>query len=135
MQSHDSFEDEIISDAELDELDDFIRCVLENLDDGESGGVAVSKPERIKAITETYRILKHITKDTSAEVSCNLNEPFNSMGYISVVGADLLFKNPRWIAAVAKLASNFNAFPKVNGTIQIDFTFHGLTECVEGEEM
>ena len=84
MQSHDSFEDEIISDAELDELDDFIRCVLENLDDGESDGVAVSKPARIKAITETYRILKHITKDTSAEVSCNLNEPFNSMGRSSV---------------------------------------------------
>ena len=30
-----------------------------------------------------------------------------------------------------ELASNFEVYPKTDGTVQMDFTFHGLTRAID----
>ena len=71
--------------------------------------------------------MKYLTKGTNAKVTYALNEPYKSMGSVSIVGKELTFSNPKWFMIAVRLASNFNVYPKTNGTVQMDFTFHGLT--------
>ena len=79
----------------------------------------------------TYKILKYLTKGTKAKVTYVLNEPYKSMGCVSVIGKELTFSNPKWFMIAVKLSSNFNVYPKTDGTAQMDFTFHGLTVSLD----
>lgn len=76
-------------------------------------------------------MLKYLTKGTKAKVTYALHEPYKSMGVVSVVGSDLLFRNTEWFMKAVELASNFEVYPKTDGTVQMDFTFHGLTRAID----
>ena len=52
------------------------------------------------------------------------------MGYISVVGNDITFMRPDVLATAAAVSSNVDIYPKTNGTVQMDFTFHGIAKRV-----
>lgn len=109
------------------ELDDFILAL------GETVQVSESKPavvniENVKNIVKAYDIVKRLTKGTNVKVEYHINEPFRSMGYVSIVGKNIPINNVDLFMQVAKLASNFNVYVKTNGTIEMDFTFHGLVK-------
>ena len=114
--------------------DDEVEAMLENLLDFVGGQAeeqdnrnAVLNIPKAKILMCTYKILKHLTKGSGAKVSYELNSPYKSMGSVSVVGKNISFKNSKLFTTAANLASNFNVYPKTNGTVQMDFTFHGLT--------
>ena len=142
MQSYDSFDDEYIMDDEYDMTDEEIEEAFDSLIEccKESAGmfagdyISVTDPAKAEAIRSAYELLKRLMKGTSAEVTLALNSPFKSMAYIRITGDNLIFKNPKLIAAVSKMASNINIYPKVDGTAQFDFTFNGITETIEVEE-
>jgi hypothetical protein len=50
---------------------------------------------------------------------------------VSVTGKDLLFRKTEWFMKEVELASNFEVYPKTDGTVQMNFTFHGLTKPIE----
>ena len=109
----------------LDSLTDLIEV------QNEGSSTAIINPRKVQAVLYTYKVLKYLTKGTGAKVSYALNEPYKSMGSVSICGKDLTFSNPKWFMVAVKLASNFNVYPKTNGTVQMDFTFHGLTITLE----
>lgn len=129
----DNFEDEFMTDEEDEELDEEIEQILslyENEEDSEGteeSRVLTLEPLRTKSMLCAFKIIKHITKGTKAKVTYTLNEPYVSMGGISITGKDLTFKNPKGFMVAVKLASNFNIYTKLNGDVQIDLTFHNLT--------
>lgn len=45
---------------------------------------------------------------------------------ISVVGKQIDYYDSKLFRTVAMLATNFEAYPKTNGTVQLNFTFHKL---------
>ena len=92
---------------------------------------AIINPYRIQQVLYTYKVLKYLTKGTKAKVSYELHTPYKSMGSVSVVGSDLLFRNTEWFMKAVELASNFEVYPKTDGTVQMDFTFHGLTRAID----
>ena len=53
------------------------------------------------------------------------------MGSVTLCGKNIVFKNPEWFVKVVEYASNFEVYPKIDGTIEMNFTFHGLTTSVE----
>lgn len=125
------FKSEFVSDEDVEEMlasleNLFAECV-ENEDDKAS----IVNSDKIRVVLYTYKVLKYLTKGTEAKVSVKLNEPFVSMGSVSVVAKDLKFTKPEWLIAAVRLASNFNVYPKTNGTVQMDFTFHGLATTFE----
>lgn len=131
MNNNDFLEDIDIENLKTDETDDdtisnLLRCIGEQAEI-ENNRNAVLDPKRAEELIKAYRILTHITKGTSAKVTCTMNEPYVSMGVVSVEGIDLTFRNPNMFRAVAGLASNFNVYPKTNGIVHMDFTFHNLT--------
>ena len=59
-------------------------------------------------------------------VKYKLFEPSKNMGYVSVVGKRVNYENNKVFMYITSLATNFEAYPKTNGTIQLNFTFHKL---------
>lgn len=125
------FDEEILTDEQAEEeLDALIECIKEQIDTSETKS-SILDAQKLKMIAYTYKVLKYITKGTKAKVVYKLNKPFQSMGSVSVTGKDIMFKNPKWFVAAVKLASNFNVYPKTDGSVRMDFTFHQLTVPLE----
>lgn len=119
------------SDDELknafDELVDGLRPDIEN----EDSKVTMLDGLRLKQIQFAHAALQYITRGTDTVVSYKLNEPFKTMGSISVEGETLEFDNPEWFARVAEFASNTEVYPLTKNGVRMTFTFHGLTKPVE----
>ena len=115
---------------EYEEADELLMFVGEMIEEEEMK-TAIIVPEKYEQIRFVYAVMKYLTKDTDAEVSCRLNEPFKSMGSVSVETEEITFTNTEWFARAAGYASNLDIYPLVNGKIRIDFTFHHITTPIE----
>lgn len=126
------FDTEFMTDDEVEQmLDSLVTTVGEAvaIDDSKT---SIINPFKIQQVLYTYKVLKYLTKGIKgAKVSYELHEPYISMGSVSVTGKDLLFRKPEWFMKAVELASNFEVYPKTDGTVQMNFTFHGLTKPIE----
>lgn len=86
---------------------------------------------KLKQIQFAYSVLQYITRGTDAKVSYKLNEPFKTMGSVSVEGSMLEFDCPEWFSRVAEFASNTEVYPLAKNKVRLTFTFHGLTKPIE----
>lgn len=125
------FEIEFNSDEEVWEmLDNVVVTVGEAVMVDESRP-AVLNPIKIQQMQFAYGVLKYLTKGTGAKLAYALNEPFKSMGSISVEGKNLTFTNAEWFARAAEFASNTEVYPLTNGNVKMTLTFHGLVRPIE----
>lgn len=125
------FEIEFNSDEEVWEmLDNVVVTVGEAVMVDESRP-AVLNPIKIQQMQFAYGVLKYLTKGTGAKLTYALNEPFKSMGSISVEGKNLTFTNAEWFARAAEFASNTEVYPLTNGNVKMTLTFHGLVRPIE----
>lgn len=125
------FEIEFNSDEEVWEmLDNVVVTVGESVMVDESKP-AVLNPIKIQQMQFAYGVLKYLTKGAGAKLTYALNEPFKSMGSISVEGKNLTFTNAEWFARAAEFASNTEVYPLTNGNVKMTLTFHGLVRPIE----
>lgn len=126
------FDSEFMSDEEVDQAIDSIVSTV-----GESLAAEEIKPTivniyKMQQIMYTYKVMKYLAKDMKGvKVSYELYKPFKSVGYIRVVGKDIVFRRPDWFMKAVSLANNFEAYPKTDGTVQLNFTFHGLLQPID----
>lgn len=92
---------------------------------------AVLNPIKIQQMQFSYGVIKYLTQNTDIKLSYALNEPFKSMGSITVEGKCLTFTNSEWFARAAEFASNTEIYPLTNGKVRLTLTFHGLVRPVE----
>lgn len=92
---------------------------------------AMLVPHKIQQMQFAYGVAKYLTKGTDAKVTYSLNEPFKSMGSISIEGTKLAFTNSEWFARAAEFASNTEVYPLTNGKVKMTMTFHGLVRNIE----
>lgn len=120
-----------LSEDELDEvLNTLVRGISKRIKE-EENKPRVIVPQRIKQMAHVYGLLKPIAEESNAKISYAMYTPFNSMGYITITGTNVLANNPALFLHAARLASNFEVVSKLNGTVDVNFTFHGLTKPVE----
>lgn len=132
MDNYESdFNTEFMSDGEIEEMLDNLITTIGDEAAADNSKTAIINPIRVKQILYTYKVMKYLTKGTKATVKYALHQPFRSVGYVSVTGTNLVFKNAEWFVKAVELASNFEVFPKTNGTVEMNFTFHGITRTVE----
>ena len=125
------FESEYASDSEIEEaMDSLVISVANDIAQDESR-TSIINPYRMQQLLYTYKVMKYLMKGTSAKVTYKLHEPYQSMGSVSVTGKDIEFKNVSWFIRAAELASNYEVYPKTDGTVCITFTFHNLTIPIE----
>lgn len=125
------FEIEFQSDEEVWEmLDNVVVTVGESIAADEEKP-AVLNPIKIQQMQFAYGVIKYLTRNTDAKLSYALNEPFKSMGSISVEGKTLTFMNSEWFARACEFASNTEVYPLANGKVRMTLTFHGLVRPIE----
>lgn len=124
------FDKEFESEEEaMASVDEVIMEIANDVSKDEAG-TSVIIPERVKQVETAYKALRLIAKGKNVDVTYELNEPYTSMGSVTVVGKEVIITNPVLLAKVASMASNFEVYPKTNGTVQMNFTFHNLTRKV-----
>lgn len=121
------FEAEFSEDAEVEAALDAVTDLLIEAD----SKTAIINPYRMKQMSDAYKVLAYLLKGSRAKISYELHKPYKSVGCIKVVGKSIKFRKTEWFVRAAGLASNFEVFPKVDGTLEMNFTFHGLTESIE----
>lgn len=131
MDNSFEFEREFMTDEEVEEMLDGLLTIVGEQAKNEDDRNAIINPKKAQMVLCTYKLLKYLTKGSGAKVTYALNEPYKSMGSVSVIGKNLTFNNIKWFMAAVRMSSNFNVYPKTNGTVQMDFTFHGLTIPLE----
>ena len=103
-----------------------IDDLAEMIDDEESRPAVINN-DMVERLMDTYDIIKKITYGTGVNVSYKINEPFKSMGSVSVTGKSVDIMNISGFIGAIRMASNFEAYPKSSGDICMTLTFHGLT--------
>ena len=125
------FDTECMRDDGVEEMiDGLLLTVAEQIAE-ENSYIEVANPKRIQHVIYTYKMLKYVIKGSKAKVTYTLHEPYQSMGAVSIIGSNLSFVKTKWFMVAAKLASNLDIYPKTDGTVQMDFTFHGLTNQID----
>lgn len=119
------------TDDDVDAMLDDIMCELGKKIIEEDNKTAIVNPVRVQQVLYTYKLLRYITQGTNAKVTYELYSPLKSMGNVTVVGKNIVFKQHNWFIKAVEFASNFEAYPKLDGTVEMNFTFHGLTKPVE----
>lgn len=125
------FEIEFNSDEEVWEMLDNVVVTVGEAAMVDESKPAVLNPIKIQQMQFAYGVLKYLTKGTGAKLTYALNEPFKSMGSISVEGKNLTFTNAEWFARAAEFASNTEVYPLTNGNVKMTLTFHGLVRPIE----
>lgn len=113
-----------------DTLDEELNNIARLVNQSESG-TSVINPEMVARVRNTSKLLKKIVKGKDVKITCELNEPYVSMGSVSIVGNEISIENPSDFVRAAMCATNFEVYPKVDGTVQINLTFYGLARKVK----
>lgn len=116
----------MVNDTSDKNLDAFIESLGKAIAK-EENVTSLVKVERVKDVVDTYKAMRKMMKGAKAKVSYKLYKPFRSTGSVSIIGKNIPVKDIKAFVQCAKTASNINVYPKLDGTIRIDFTFHGLT--------
>lgn len=111
-------------------LDELLDALKDNIE-ADDKKTTVLDGLKLKQIQFAYSVLQYITRGTDAKVSYKLNEPFKTMGSVSVEGPMLEFDCPEWFSRVAEFASNTEVYPLAKNRVRLTFTFHGLTKPIE----
>lgn len=125
------FESEYSSDEEIEEAMDALVITAASRIEQDESRASVINPYRMQQLLYTYKVMKYLMKGTKAKVTYKLHEPYHSMGSVSVTGKDIDFRKMSWFLRAAELASNFEVYPKTDGTVCMTFTFHNLTIPIE----
>lgn len=126
-----NFDLHFTSDEDIQRLLDGFVDGMQDMVAEEEGKVTIINPLRLAQIKFTYSVMKYLTRDTDAEVTYKLNEPFKTMGSVSVEGKVLEFTGSKWFARAAEFASNTEVYPLAKNRVRLTFTFHGLTAPIE----
>lgn len=120
----------VVADSDQQrELDNLIDALAEKIAEDESG-VSVGNSQRVQCVELVHEAMKRIVSGIGVEVLCEMNEPYASMGAVSVIGKEIVITDTKAFAMVARLADNVEVYPKVDGTTQINLIFHRLTRKV-----
>ena len=85
----------------------------------------------MKDLMVVYKLMKYITSGKRLKITYEINKPYKTMAFISIIGKDLKFSHQQWFVMATKIASNVDIFPRVDGTVQIDFTFNGFANRID----
>ena len=118
-----------LSQEEFEHLDAIISAFGEQIEADEERTSFLNLDTK-KLMTASLLAIKKAIEGDSVKVQYHLHEPYTSMGYISIIGKDVRIIDPKMFSAISQLASNIEVFPKTDGSVQANLTFHGLTEHI-----
>lgn len=114
-----------------DAINEALLSLAEDIEHDEDRA-SITNYNILKIMQLSYKELSGIFVNKGVSVNYTLHKPYTSMGYISIISSnEIKIDNPKVFAAVLKLASNVEAYKRIDGLIQINLTYHGLTTSLE----
>ena len=121
-------------DELFESFDAWLEDVGQEILDEESKPMLLN-PARLTQMQFVYAVLKKYALANDAIVTYKLNEPFTSMGSVTIEGEDFILTSPKWFARAAEMASNVEIYTLANGNIRITFTFHEYAKPIESQAL
>lgn len=131
MSQEFDFNKEFENDTDVEEALDNLVIEVAQTAQSEDDRTQIVNPITMQHLVYTFKILKYLTKGSGAKVTYRLHEPFKSMGSVTVCGKNITFAKTEWFMKAVELAANFEVYPKTDRTVEMNFTFHGLTRPIE----
>ena len=126
------FNPELMTDDEIDGRINAIMDGIADIAEEQNNVSSIVNPQKVRQVIYTYKILEYLAKDDKGtRVTYRLYEPYRSVGFVSVVGKKMTFKNPELFFKVIELADNVETYVRADGKVQMNLTFHGLTTPIE----
>lgn len=125
------FESEYSSDEGIEESTDALMAAITGRIEQDESRASVTNQDRVQQVLYTYKVMKRLMKGTGTKVTYELHEPYRSVGSVSVTGKNIDFRKMSQFLEAAEIASNFEVYPKTDGTVCLAFAFHNLTTPVE----
>lgn len=121
LENIDRLNTEFMTAEEVGKLSDTVKEITER--------VANINPDRVYHVLYVHKLLRHLMNGVrGVRVSYEVCKPYKEMGSVSVIGKRIPFTNSGLFMKAVELADNFEVYPKINGTVQMNFTFHRLTK-------
>ncbi len=79
----------------------------------------------LKAVEEE---LNNIIDGENIVIKSKIHDPYPSMGAVGVIGTKIMVRDRKTFMKAFEAASIVDICPKTDGTVQMDFTFDGLTK-------
>ncbi len=96
----------------------------------QESGVHIENRERAEEFNLCYKALRFILKGSGARLEAIPHDGFPSVGTITATMRSLNLRNPKLFVDACSLASNYEIYPKLDGTIVLALTFYGMAEKV-----
>ena len=109
------------------ELDLLITRLAKQVGDEEVGRF-ITNHDRVRLVEMSAVALKDAV--SGGKISYELHEPFETFGSITITGENIEIINPELFVSLATAADNIEACPKLDGTIDINFAYTGLSRKV-----
>lgn len=110
-------------------LADLMKKVWKAIVEDESG-ISVQDPKRMEEFLTCRRVLKTVLRGDGLKMNAIPHDDFPSVGTISITAKYLNVTNPALFAKACALASNYEMYPKLDGTVVFNLTFYGMTRKV-----
>lgn len=94
----------------------------------DESAATIENGDKVKMLETVGKAAKKFAKQQGLTIKKELHTPFQSVGAVSIEGKEIAIINPRAFVDATRVASNFEVYPKMDGTVHMDFTFHGLTK-------
>ena len=113
------------------EEEGMIEALCEQIEQDEQRTAVMNLP-RMKQMQIAYAVVKQMKLGADKiKLSYQVNQPYQSMGNITLEGKVLEFVSPKWFSFVANLASNTEVYTLTKNKVRLTFTFHNLTVPIE----
>ena len=120
LENIDKLNTDFMTTEEVEKISDAVQKA--------AGCMTDINPERVYHVLYVHKLLQYLTKGLrGVKVTYEVCKPYRGMGSVSVVGRKIPFKDHDLFMRAVELADNFEVYPKTNGTVQMNFTFHRLT--------
>lgn len=111
-------------------LDDLLKKTWNAILQDESG-LSIEDPKRLAEFEACHKVLRQVLHGSGLKMSAVSHDDFPSVGTISVTAKDLTVTDTDLFARACALASNYEMYPKLDGTVVFNLTFYGMTRKVK----
>ncbi len=118
-------EEEGEEEEEEEELDPILIALGELLKRADERDHIVV-PGRVREVMQAYHRIKKLFWQKNLNIEVAINRPSKTMGYIRINGAKACITATEEFADILSGATNFEIYPKLDGTFDLSLTYYGL---------
>ena len=111
------------------EVREFLKSAIDAVNQNESG-ISITNRDRMTEFSLCCDAMKAIFLNQNALIKCTPHDQFASVGTISITVPKLTIDVPDLFAKAAGFASNYEIYPKLDGSIVLELIFYNLTTKV-----